>query len=238
MTKKKKIIFATVASSILLTIGVSLTYFFAVTLPQKQENEQLLKEMQEYYDAKLAMYTEENERYDDYEVDVSFLGDSLTDGYDLEKYYPQYLVLNRGIAGDTTFGLEKRLKVSVYDLKPKVAVMLIGANNLDTMFDNYENILKGFKENLPDTEIVLLALTSMGQEWGKNNQKAAYNNVKIKLLSEKYGYEFVDLYSPLLNLETGEIYAEYTTDGGHLTSAGYEVLTYTITPTLEQLLGR
>jgi len=41
-----------------------------------------------------------------------------------------------------------------------------------------------------------------------------------------------------LNLETGEIYAEYTTDGGHLTSAGYEVLTNTITPTLEQLLGR
>ena len=79
MTKKKKIILATVASSILLTIGVSLTYFFAVTLPQKQENEQLLKEMQEYYDAKLAMYTEENERYDDYEVDVAFLGDSLTD---------------------------------------------------------------------------------------------------------------------------------------------------------------
>ena len=88
MTKKKKIIFAIVASSILLTIGVSLTYIFAVTLPQKQENEQLLKEMQEYYDAKLAMYTEENERYDDYEVDVAFLGDSLTDGYDLEKYYP------------------------------------------------------------------------------------------------------------------------------------------------------
>ena len=116
--------------------------------------------------------------------------------------------------------------------------MLIGANNFDTMFDNYENILKGFKENLPNTKIVLLSLTSMSQEWGKNNQKAAYNNVKIKLLSEKYGYEFVDLYSPLFNLETGEIYAEYTTDGGHLTSAGYEVLTNTITPTLEQLLGR
>ena len=155
----------------------------------------------------------------------------------LEKYFPQYLALNRGIAGETTFGLEKRLKVSVYDLKPKVAVMLIGANNFDTMFDNYENILKGFKENLPNTKIVLLSLTSMSQEWGKNNQKAAYNNVKIKLLSEKYGYEFVDLYSPLLNLETGEIYAEYTTDGGHLTSAGYEVLTNTITPALEQLLG-
>ena len=237
MIQKRKTVITAIALSVLLVIGISLTYLFAVALPQKREKEQLLKAMQEYYDAKIATYIDENEKYDDYEVDVAFLGDSLTDGYDLEKYYPQYLVLNRGIGGETTFGLEKRLKVSVYDLKPKVAVMLIGANNFDTMFDNYENILKGFKENLPNTKIVLLSLTSMGQEWGKNNQKVAYNNVKIKLLSEKYGYEFVDLYSPLLNLETGEIYTEYTTDGGHLTSAGYEVLTNTITPTLEQLLG-
>ena len=238
MSKKRKIGISVVTLSVLLAIGIGLTYLLAVALPQKREKEQLLKAVQEYYDAKLATYIDENRKYDDYEVDVAFLGDSLTDGYDLETYYPQYLVLNRGIGGETTLGLEKRLKVSVYDLKPKVAVMLIGANNLDTMFDNYENILKGFKENLPNTKIVLLSLTSMSGEWGKNNQKAAYNNVKIKLLSEKDGYEFVDLYSPLLNLETGEIYAEYTTDGGHLTAAGYQVLTNTITPALEQLLGR
>lgn len=227
-----------VAIILFLLLATVLTYFFVVVLPQKREKEQLLRAMQEYYDAKLVTYEMENERYDDYEVDVAFLGDSLTDGYDLEKYYPQYLTVNRGIGGDTTFGLEDRLKVSAYDLKPKVVVLLIGANNFDTMFDNYENILNGFKENLPDTKVVLLSLTSMSGKWGKNNQKAAYNNVKIKLLAEKYGYEFVDLYSPLLNIETGEIYPEYTTDGGHLTSAGYEVLTNTITPTLNKLLGR
>ena len=236
MTKRRKVIIVAIALFVLLVMG--LTYVFAIVLPQRREEEQLLKAMQEYYDAKIATYEIENEKYDDYEVDVAFLGDSLTDGYDLKRYYPQYLTLNRGIGGDTTFGLEKRLKVSVYDLKPKVAVMLIGANNFDTMFDNYENILKGLGENLPKTKVVLLSLTSMGGEWGKNNQKAAYNNVKIKLLAEKYGYEFVDLYSPLLNLETGEIYAEYTTDGGHLTPAGYEVFTNAVTPSLKKLLGR
>lgn len=238
MNRKRKIIFTVIAILVLLVIGIGLTYLFAVVLPEQEEREQLLAAAGEYYEAKLAVYEEENERYAEYEVDVVFLGDSLTDGYDLEKHYPQYLVLNRGIAGETTHGLERRLKVSVYDLKPKVAVMLIGANNFDTMFDNYEDILKGFKKNLPNTKIVLLSLTSMSGEWGKNNQKAAYNNVKIKLLAEEYGYEFVDLYSPLLNIDTGEIYAEYTTDGGHLTSLGYEVLTNAITPTLEKLLGK
>jgi lysophospholipase L1-like esterase len=106
------------------------------------------------------------------------------------------------------------------------------------MFDNYENILIGLQENLPDTKIVLLSLTNMGQEWGKFNQLAAYNNVKIQKLAEKYGFTYVDLYNPLMNLETGEIYPEYTTDGGHLTEQGYQVLTAQIAPVLAKLLGK
>ena len=56
------------------------------------------------------------------------------------------------------------------------------------------------------------------------------------MLAEKYSFAFVDLYSPLLNLETGEIYDEYTTDGGHLTPLGYEVLTENISPEIEKQL--
>ena len=212
-----------------------LVFILAVsTLISCGEDEDFAAQVAAYRAEKIAMYESENARYGDYEVDVAFLGDSLTDGYDVKNYYPQYLVSNRGIGGETTIGLEERMQVSLYDLKPKVAVMLIGANNMDTMFDNYESILLGFQENMPNTKIVLLSLTSMSGEWGKNNQLAAYNNVKIKMLAEKYGYEYVDLYSALLNLDSGEIYPEYTTDGGHLTAEGYEVLTAKITPAIER----
>ena len=212
-----------------------LVFILAVsTLISCGEHEDFAAQVAAYRAEKIATYESENAQYGDYEVDVAFLGDSLTDGYDVKKYYPQYLVSNRGIGGETTIGLEERMQVSLYDLKPKVAVMLIGANNMDTMFDNYESILLGFQENMPNTKIVLLSLTSMSGEWGKKNQLAAYNNVKIKMLAEKYGYEYVDLYSALLNLDSGEIYPEYTTDGGHLTREGYEVLTAKITPAIER----
>ncbi len=201
------------------------------------EEEELAAQLAAYRAAKLEAYEEENARYADYEIDVAFLGDSLTDGYDLVAHYPQYAVANRGIGGETTFGLADRMQLSLYDLKPKVAVMLIGANNLSTMFENYEQILQGFRENLPNTEIILLSLTSMCLEWGKNNQLAAYNNVKIKLFAEKYDYAFVDLYSPLLDLNSGELRAAYTTDGGHLTEEGYAVLTREITPAIQAALA-
>ena len=207
--------------------------FSILSISSCGNNDEWEKQVAAYRAAKMATYILENQKYADYEVDAAFIGDSLTDGYNVNEYYPNITVSNRGIGGDKTYDLYERLQVSLYDLRPKVAVMLIGGNNLDSMFDNYEDILIGFKENIPKTKIILLSLTSMGGEhWGKNNELAAYNNVKIKLLAEKYGYAFVDLYTPLFNLESGEIYSEYTTDGGHLTAKGYEVLTREITPIL------
>ena len=225
--------------ALVLAMVVLAVVYFAVILPEKKEKEEREAIFRGYYTAKLEQYERENAEYEDYEVDVAFIGDSLTDGYDLSTYYPQYVTANRGIGGDTTFGLEERLQVSLYDLKPKVVVMLIGANNMDTMLENYESILQGLKENLPDSKIVILSLTAMGGEhWGRKNQLAAYNNVSIKLLAQKYDYAYVDLYSVLYDVSIGEVYEGYTTDGGHFTPKGYTVVTDTITPVLKELLGK
>lgn len=234
---KKKI--AVLVIILVFALALSSTiYIFIKNQEEKAKKEEWAAFVETYRSEKIKTYRQENERYAPGEVEVAFIGDSLTDGYDLDLYYPDLVTSNRGIGGDTTFDLEKRLQVSLYDLQPKVVVMLIGANNFKTMFENYEDILIGIKENIPNSKVVLLSLTSMSGEWGKNNHLAAFNNVKIKALAEKYGYEFVDLYTPLLNLETNEIYPEYTTDGGHLTHEGYVVLTAQIRPVIDRLLGK
>lgn len=234
---KKKIIIIT-SSVILLLLTVFLIILFAVIIPKKNEEKEWEELVRKYYSEKLETYNKENELYDDYEVDIVFLGDSLTDGYDVKAYYSEYLVSNRGIGGDTTIGLENRLEVSAYELKPKVIVMLIGANNMSEMFTNYEEILKGFKENLPNTKIVILSLTAMGGEhWGKKNELAAYNNVKIKKYAIKYGYYYVDLFTPLFDEDKGEVYDGYTIDGGHFTKEGYDVVTSIVKPVVEEALN-
>ena len=231
---KKQSRYVLIAVIAVLCIAVFLgIYFLCFYFPEKREMAERERMIREYYDAKLALYRAENDRYADYEVDVAFLGDSLTDGYELEVYYPQYVTANRGIGGETTFGLEERLAVSVYDLKPKVAVMLIGGNNLDTMFENYESILSGLRDHLPKTKIILCSLTAMGGDWARKNQIAAYNNVIIEKLAEQYGFTFVDLYTPMMDAATGEVYADYVLDGAHFTPEGYRVVTSLLTPYLE-----
>ncbi|MBO5716368.1 MAG: hypothetical protein J6S23_08280 [Clostridia bacterium] len=239
MNKKKKIIIWVIAVFLLVSVIAGALFLFLKVIPEKKEREELMRMVQEYRENKFALYAEENERYEDYEIDVAFIGDSLTDGYDVTKYYSEYKVSNRGIGGETTHGLLARLDISVYQLKPKVIVMLIGANNFKTMFEDYEDLIIGIKTNLPETKLVICSLTSMGGEhWGKNNQLAAFNNVKIKAYADKHGCPYVDLYTPLLNMETNEIYEHYTTDGGHLTADGYAVLTSAIKPVLDEILNK
>ena len=236
MKKKTKIILSIcAAAAFVLLCGAYV--LFGILMPQWEAEEALRQTAQEYYNNKLLLYYAENLDYEDYEVEVAFLGDSLTDGCDIPRFYPQFKTANRGIGGETTHGLEKRLKVSVYDLKPKVAVMLIGANNLDTMFENYESILQGLQKNLPDTKVILVSLTPMGEQWAAKNPQAAYSNVKIRLLAEKYGFDYVDVFSRLLDEETDTIRKECTVEGLHLTDKGYEVLSGAITPVIEKALA-
>ncbi len=241
MTKKKKLfIVLTSVLSLVLVVGISyLSYFLAVILPDRKEKEEQLQKAKEYYSQKLINYSNENNEYDDYEVDVVFIGDSLTDGYNLDNYYSDtgYIVSNRGIGGDTTYGLKDRLAVSVLDLKPKVCVMLIGGNNPETMFEDYEDILITFKEQLPKTKILLVShAPTNGEHWGSKNKLFAYNNVIIELLSKKYNYEFVDIYTPMIDLETGMMKESYTSDGAHFTAEGYVVVTNQIKPVIQSLV--
>ena len=233
MKKRLKVF---IVFALIIAVLSSLAYIYLKNKEDERKIIELQQMLEDYYNGKVEQFEEENKSIIPGETDVVFLGDSLTDGCDLSLYYPEYTTLNRGIGGDTTIGLEKRLDVSVYAVQPKVVVMLIGANNFSTMFDNYENILISLKENLPQSKIILVSLTSMGGTWGKNNNLAAFNNVKIRALAEKYGYEFVDVYTPLLNFETNEIYVEYTSDGGHLTHEGYLVLTGEIKTVINKVM--
>ena len=235
--KKRKIFLISAIAVLVMALIIGAVYSIFVYLPERQKRQEQERMVAAYYAEKLDRYQTENEQYADYEVEVAFLGDSLTDGYDLERYYPQYITANRGIGGETTHGLEKRLQVSAYDLKPKVVVMLIGGNNLDTMFENYENILTGLQKNLPESKVILVSLTAMGRDWAHKNQIAAYNNVKIQKLAQKYGYDFVDMFTPLFDLSTGEIVSDYTNDGVHLTHEGYQVFTQKLTSVIEKNLN-
>ena len=234
MSKKGKIVIG-VCAALLAAAALTTAAFIIRAVRREQKKKELRQAYETFYNEHVERFARENESVSG--VDAVFLGDSLTEGYDLGRYFPEYKVLNRGIAGDTTLGLEKRLKVSAYDVRPRAVAVLIGANNFDTMAENYEAIVTGLKENLPEAKIILLSLTAMDGEWARRNPDAIRNNEFIKELAAKHGCAYVDLFTPLLDESTGRAREGYTIDGGHLTAEGYAVVTNAILPALKTALG-
>jgi len=61
---------------------------------------------------------------------VVFFGDSITDLWKLDQYFPTKPYINRGISGQTTPQLLMRFRPDVIDLHPKVVVILAGTNDI------------------------------------------------------------------------------------------------------------
>ena len=224
-TKKKGIFISILAVFLAITVFV-----FAKTAPVMQ----LKILVSNYYNDKITLYKQQNATLEN--VDVAFIGDSLTDAYDLTKHYPQYVTANRGIGGDTTFGVQNRLQTSLYDIQPKAVVLLIGGNNMRTMFENFEEILSDMRDNLPQTKLIVQSMyPTTGSEHARNERIPAINE-EIKRLADEYGFYYADVHSALFDTTTGGLAQAYAADAVHLNEQGYERVTQVLTPILENLL--
>ena len=61
---------------------------------------------------------------------VVFFGDSITDIWHLDEYFPGKPYVNRGIGGQTTPQMLVRFRQDVINLQPKVVIILAGTNDI------------------------------------------------------------------------------------------------------------
>lgn len=61
---------------------------------------------------------------------VIFFGDSITDMWKIEDYFPGKPYINRGISGQTTPQMLVRFRQDVIDLQPKAVIILAGTNDI------------------------------------------------------------------------------------------------------------
>lgn len=170
-----------------------------------------------------------------------FLGDSITEQYDLKEYYEDYPVVNSGVSGDYTSSIVKDMKKRVYDYNPSKVFLLIGINDLrkgkdvSEIVSNTKEIIKLIKENRPYSEIYLESIYPINKtdddkisdsvkDIEFDNEKIIEVNDLLKDLAKDEKITYVDLYNKLIDAD-GNLNISYTKDGLHISSEGYEFIT-------------
>lgn len=182
---------------------------------------------------------------------VVFLGDSITDGWRLNEYFPDRDFINRGISGQITGEMLGRMKADVLDLKPEAVLILAGTNDIARGVP-----LKAIEDNLvmiadlAEAHKVkpLLASVLPVSDYHKD-QNPAYEmsrvrppqtiralNDWIRGFCRERSYTYVD-YFPEMADASGSLKAELADDGLHPNGAGYRVMAPVALAAIDKAVG-
>lgn len=191
-----------------------------------------------------------NERVKQGGVDLVFLGDSITQGWESvgqevwQRYHSHRNALNLGFGGDQTRHVLWRLDHGNIDgISPKVVVLMIGTNNTNGADDTAEQIAAGIeavvkrlRSKLPDTKVLLLAIFPRGEHPNPQRDKVAEASRLASRIADGKTVYYLDIGARFVGPD-GTISQEIMPDFLHLTPRGYELWAEAIEPTLVQLLG-
>lgn len=198
-----------------------------------------------YYDFKVCQFEKMNDEEE--KNGIVFLGDSITDFCDLDTYYPGLNAVNRGIAGDMTVGVLRRMEASVFALEPRLVVLLIGVNDLsrgyspETVTENIMKIVDEIKSRLPYASVIVQSVYPVnsvhGKEYASRLTPLIFElNAALGALDKEHGYVFVNVY-PAIGDGTGSLIREYSDDGLHPNAAGYKAISSVLAPYLKEYSG-
>ena len=187
-----------------------------------------LPRMIEHYQQKVAAFKKEKATTGK----VLFLGNSITEGGNFKKLLKDSTIVNRGIGGDITFGILRRLD-EVTRFQPSKLYMLIGINDLskgipeDVILENMFLIVAQIKKASPKTQIYVQSILPVNPSF-KNFPKGydvmegiSVINGQLSKISKRFGYTYIDLYKHFLDKD-GNLDATLSNDGLHLNAAGYQ----------------
>lgn len=183
-------------------------------------------------------------------VDLAFLGDSITQGWEgagrpvWEKHFSALKAANFGFSGDRTEHVLWRLdNGELVGLSPKLVVIMIGTNNIGHRSSNAAQTAEGVKaivaklrEKVPGAKILLMGIFPRGEK-PTDPMRVAVNEATAKFKEAADGKDvfFLDVADKFLAAD-GTLPKEIMPDALHPNTKGYEIWADAILPKVQELM--
>lgn len=217
------------------------------TTIEKPKDPPPINKWAEYYFDKVKQFRQENAKLNKDKKYIVFVGDSITERFPLEKFFPDRSTLNRGITADgiglegDDRGLLNRMDESIFDCSPSVIFLLIGVNDLPhpqgppfKCLEGLREIVDRIERELPDASLILHTAMPTGEKYSRHdflNPRIIEYNEGIKQLGKERNLPVIDLY-PLYSDENGLLKSEMTKDGLHVKVEYYDLWAKELEPYL------
>ena len=181
--------------------------------------------------------TSDNHRHFSPNADLVMFGDSITEWAPWADIFRDVSMVNRGLAGDTTTGMLRRIDTTL-NVKPKLVCFMAGINDLaqdydvEHIYQNYIDMLKVWQEN--DIRILVQSTLYVGSKLQGLNPSVELLNSKISEYCSQQGIAFLDVNSVLSPNQL--LSNEYSCDDLHLNAKAYQVWAEVLQPTVAELL--
>jgi len=169
---------------------------------------------------------------------VVFFGDSITDSWKLDEYFPGKPYINRGISGQTTPQMLVRFRPDVVELKPAAVIILAGTNDiagntgpmtLEDIEGNYASLAELARAN--DIKVIFSSVlpvhnyTAESKEFfaERSPEKILALNRWLKDYCAKSGCTYLDYFDSMVD-DKGLLKKALADDGLHPNPAGYKIM--------------
>jgi lysophospholipase L1-like esterase len=167
---------------------------------------------------------------------VVFLGDSITDGWNLAQFFPGKPYVNRGISGQTTPQMLVRMYPDVIDLKPAAIIILAGTNDIarntgpvtmEMIEENFQAITELAQAH--GIKVILCSLTPISDYTAhkQSEHRPPTDILKLNAWLRDYAARahaiFADYYTATVD-DKGFLKDGFSGDGLHPNAKGYELL--------------
>jgi lysophospholipase L1-like esterase len=200
----------------------------------------------------LAYFRADNTRLSALPADperVVFFGDSITNMWMLDEYFPGKPYVNRGIGGQTTPQMLVRFRQDVIALHPRAVVILAGTNdiagNTGPMLDrditaNFMNLAELARAN--GIQAIFCSITPVhnyterSQDLFRQRPLARIQELNrwLKEYCAANHIPYIDYYSAMTGND-GRLRRELAEDGLHPNPAGYRIMADLVTAALKNL---
>ncbi len=208
-------------------------------------------DLDQYRASRIAIYTDdfgELKRYREADAALArpaakenrvvFLGDSITDYWNLANYFPGKPYINRGVDGQTTPEMLVRFRQDVIDLHPKVLVVLAGTNDIagvtgparnEEIEGNYVSMAElGRVHHIRVIFASLLPAHNYTQEAKESfalrpRERILGLNAWLRDYCAANGLVYLDYFSALVD-DQGMLRRDLSDDGLHPNAAGYKIM--------------